>query len=229
MPNKHTKPGIKKKRATPKLSTEEKAFVYNMVYDNMGVIEAARLAFGWPCEPKSSSSQKAVNLNRSQRIIKEKFKLAQKLDQEITAQQILSDTSNIEFDSLRQFIYRRLEGIRDDPTAPGNSRFKAINALEKLTDPAADVNLILMWVDLLWRASMAHCPCCHKTFPLQDIKNEKLETFREDVELPPDENCDGLFDRRMTIISRADHRKKPHPGQVTALSAPERNIAGLGA
>ncbi len=229
MPNKHKTPGLKTKKKTPKLSEEEKTFVYNMVYDNMGAIEAARLAFGWPCEPKSTSAQKAINLNRSQRIIKYKFKLAQQLDLEVTAQQILSDTSDIQFDSLRQFIYRRLEGIRDDPTAPGNSRFKAINALEKLTDPSADVNLILMWVDLLWRASMVHCPCCHKTYPLKDIENTKLNKFRDDVELPPDENSNTLFERRMTILSRAEHRKKPHPGQVIALSAPERNIAGLGA
>jgi hypothetical protein len=32
----------------------------------------------------------------------------------------------------------------------------------------------------------------------------------------------------MTLLSRADNRKKPHPGQVKALNAPERNIAGLG-
>ena len=219
----------KAKKPAKRLSASEKRFCELMVFDNMGCIEAARAAFGWPCEPKSSTAQKAVNLNRSQRIVKCKFQLAQKLDQEVTAQQVLSDTSNIEFDSLRQFIYRRLETIRDDANAPGNSRFKAITALEKMIDPSADVNLILMWVDLMWRASMAHCPCCHTTFPLSQIKNEKLNKFREDLDLAPDEECATLFERRMTILSRADNRKKPHPGQITALSAPERNIAGLGA
>jgi hypothetical protein len=222
--------GVKKKTPRKKrLTAAEKRFAELMVFDNMGCIEAARAAFGWPCEPKSSTAQKAVNLNRSQRIVKYKFQLAQKLDQEVTAQQVLSDTSNIEFDSLRQFIYRRLESIRDDATAPGNSRFKAIAALEKMVDPSADVNLILMWVDLMWRASMAHCPCCHKTFPLRHIKNEKLEKFRSDVGIAPDEEVETLFERRMTILSRAENRKNPHPGQVIALSAPERNIAGLGA
>ncbi len=227
MPNKSTtKNEARKKRV---LSKSERLFCELMVYDNMGCIQAARQAFGWACEPKSSTAQKSVNLNRSQRIVKYKFKLAQKLNQEVTAQQVLSDTSAIEMDSLRQFIYRRLESIRDDSNAPGNSRFKAIMALEKMVDPAADVNLILMWVDMLWRAANAHCPCCHKTFPLREIDNEKLNKFREDVELAPDGDEQSLFDRRMTILSRADNRKKPHPGQVTALSAPERNIAGLGA
>ncbi len=130
---------------------------------------------------------------------------------------------------MRQYIYRRLEQIRDDVNASGNSRFKAIAALEKLVDPAADVNLIFLWVDMLWRAAMAHCPCCHKTFPLRFIRNPKLDQFREDVALPKDAPTDTLFDRRMTILEKADNRKRPHPGQVIALSAPERNIAGLGA
>jgi len=230
MPNGSNTPGTPKKEGKRKkrLTVEEKKFAELMVYENMGCIAAARLAFGWPCEPKSSTSQKAVNLTRSPRIVQFKHKLAQKLDQEVTAQQVLSGTSNIEFDSLRQFIYRRLESIRDDNNAPGNSRFKAISALEKLVDPSADINLILMWIDLLWRSSMAHCPCCHESFPLSEIHNPRLERFRVDVELPPDSPAQNLFERRMEVLTRADHRKRPHPGQVIALSAPERNIAGLG-
>ena len=210
------------------INAKEKRFAELMVYGNMGCIEAARAAFGWACEPKSSTSQKAVNLNRAQRIVKYKFQLAQKLDQEVTAQQVLSDTSNIAMDSLRQFIYRRLEAIRDDTHAPGNSRFKAIAALEKMVDPAADINLILMWVDLMWRASLAHCPCCHETFPLRMIDNPKLNKFRDDIGLDADGDEEGLYERRMTILRRADHRKTPHAGQIKALHAPERNIAGLG-
>jgi hypothetical protein len=216
------------KRRAVRLKASEKKFVELQIYEGMGCIEAARLAFGWACEPKSAENQKAVNLNRSQRIIKYKFEIAQKFDQQVTAQQAVSDTSDIEFGELRQFIYRRLEAIRDDSNAPGGSRFKAINALEKLSDPAADVNLILMWVDLMWRASSAHCPCCHETYPLKEITNDKLNTFRNDVEIDPDEGAKTLFERRMTIIGRAENRKTPHPGQVKALSAPERNIAGLG-
>ena len=228
MPNKSTISNAPRTRKKKILSKGDKRFAELMVYDNMGCIEAARKAYGWACEPKSSTAQKAVNLNRSQRIIKYKYQLAQKLDQEVTAQQVLANTSKIEFDNLRQFIYRRLESIRDDSNAPGNSRFKAIQALEKMVDPSADVNLILMWVDMMWRASMAHCPCCHTTYPMRHIKNEKLNKFREDMDLDEDEEVETLFDRRMTILARSDNRKKPHPGQVEALSAPERNIAGLG-
>jgi hypothetical protein len=228
VPNKSDTANAKPKRLK-KISAAEKKFVELQLYENLGSIEAARLAFGWACEPKSATAQKAVNLNRAQRIIKYKFQAAKKLEQEVASQQALLDTSAIELDSLREFIYRRLVTIRDDENAPGNSRFKAITALEKMVDPAADVNLILMWVDLMWRASMAHCPCCHETFPMKDIDNAKLDTFREELNLPLDGDEETMFERRMTILERADNRKKPHVGQIKALSSPERNIAGLGA
>ena len=231
MPNKTPTPGTTKKatRRKKKLSAKEKQFAEFMVYEKMGAIQAYRMAFNVPCEPKSAAAQKAQNLAKSQRVVREKFKLATQLDQEVTSQQVLLETSEIEFDTLRQFIYRRLETIRDDPNAPGSSRFKAINALEKMVDPSADVNLIMMWVDLIWRATMAHCPCCHETFPMTDIENKRLNQFRTDVEIDTDEGAETLLERRMTVISRADNRKHPHPGQVVALESPERNIAGLGA
>lgn len=230
MPNKTPTPGTKKKgtRKKKNITAKEKLFAEFMVYEKMGAIQAYRMAFKVDCEPKSAAAQKAQNLAKSQRVVKEKFKLATQLDQEVTSQQVLLDTSDIEFDTLRQFIYRRLESIRDNPNEAGSARYKAIGALEKMVDPSADVNLIMMWVDLIWRASVAHCPCCHETFPMKDIKNKRLDQFRKDVEIDVDEGAETLFDRRMTVISRADNRKKPHPGQVIALAAPERNIAGLG-
>jgi len=232
MPNTSDTPGTPKaqpSRRKKKISAKEKRFAELMVYENMGCVEAARLAFGWACEPKSPETTKAQNLSRAQRVMRYRVQLAQKLDREVTAQQVLSNTSDIEYDNIRRFIYDRLESIRDDPNAPGASRFKAITALEKMADPGADANLIMMWVDLLWRASTAHCPCCHESFPLKEIENLRLDRFRRDVGIDPDEGAKTLFERRMSILSRADNRKKPHPGQVIALSAPERNIAGLGA
>jgi len=223
--NQKNKPKTRKRKA---ISNQEKQFAKLMVYENMGCIQAARVAFKWPCEPNSSTAQKAINLNRAKRIVAYKLKLQQELDREVTAQQVLSNTTDVEFDSMRQFIYRRLEAIRDDSKAPGSSRFKAMAALEKMVDPAADINLILMWVDMVWRAASAHCPCCHKTYPLKRIINKKLNKWRGEMEIDPQEEAQTLFERRMTILSRADNRKKPHPGQVKALSAPERNIAGLG-
>ncbi len=232
MPNKSKTPGTPKKKLTRQkkiITAKEKDFATLMVYENMGCIEAARRAFGWACEPKSQEAMRAQNLSQAQRIIRYKFQLAQKLDQEVSAQQILANTADIEYDTLRAFIYKRLETIRDDPNAPGSSRFKAISALEKMVDPSADVNLIMMWVDLMWRSAMVHCPCCHETYPMKEIKNEKLDQFRKDVEIDADDDSETLFERRMGIITRADNRKRPHPGQVIALSAPERNVAGLGA
>jgi hypothetical protein len=214
-----------KKAITP----QEKKFAEFMVYDNMGAIEAARAAFGKACEPKSAEAQWAINLNRTQRVIKHKFKLAQKLNKEVQGHQVLANTSDIEFDTLRSFIYKRLETIRDDDKAPGNTRFKAINALEKMVDPAADVNLILMWINLVWGAANAHCPCCHKTYPLSEIENPKLNDFREDLEIEEEDAPTDLLNRRLSILKQADNRKVPHEGQLIALAAPERNIAGLGA
>ncbi len=230
MPNEFTKnKGKSVTRKKKRLTAGEKKFAELMVYEKLGPAEAARLAFGWACEPKSSTAQKAANLSRSQRIVKYKYALAQKLDMEITAQQVLSESSDIEMDNIRQYIYRRLESIRDDPNASGGSRFKAINALEKMIDPSADINLIFMWIDLMWDASLVHCPCCHKTYGLADISNPKLDKWRKEMEFPEQEKVTSLFDRRMTILSRADNRKRPHKSQIIALSAPERNIAGLGA
>ena len=234
MPNKSKTPGTPKKATRRKkvINAKEKKFAELMVYENMGCIEAARRTFGWACEPKSKEAATAQNLSQAQRIIKYKFNLAQKLDQEVTAQQVLSNTADIEYDTLRAFIYRRLESIRDDPDAPGSSRFKAISALEKMVDPSADVNLILMWVDLMWPSSQAHCPCCHETFPMKEIENQKLNQFREDVEIDADDEAETLLDRRMGIISRADNRKTP----ITRMSMPkvptarahQRAISSLG-
>jgi hypothetical protein len=217
------------KRKKKAIDAQEKKFAEFMVYEGMGSIEAARAAFGWACEPKSAEAMKAQNLARTQRVIKYKFKLAQKLNKEVEAAQVLANTTDVEMDTLRTFIYKRLETIRDDEKAPGNTRFKAINALEKMVDPAADVNLILMWINLIWSAADAHCPCCHTTFPLSEIENSRLNEFREDLEIEEPDEAPDLLNRRLHVLKQADNRKVPHPGQLTALTAPERNIAGLGA
>ena len=120
MPNKTPIQGTKKKgahnRNKKRITVKEKLFAEFMVYEKMGAIQAYRMAFKVDCEPKSAAAQKAQNLAKSQRIVKEKFKLATQLDREVTSQQVLLDTSDIEFDTLRQFIYRRLESIRDTRT-----------------------------------------------------------------------------------------------------------------
>ena len=222
--------GSKKAARKKKLiSSQEKKFAEFMVYDNMGSIEAARAAFGKACEPKSAEAMWAQNLNRTQRVIKYKFKLAQKLNKEVEGHQVLANTTDIEFDTLRSFIYKRLETIRDDEKAPGNTRFKAINALEKMADPAADVQLILMWVNLIWAAGNVHCPCCHKTYPLSTIENTRLDEFRNDLGIEVPDEPESLLDRRLAVLKQADSRKTPHKGQMIALASPERNIAGLGA
>src|SRR3990170_2553787 len=104
-----------------------------------------------------------------------------------------------------------------------------IKNLETLYDPSGDIGLITRWLDVLWRGAMAHCPCCHSSFPLAEVENKRLEEWRQENEEPSCVPIYDTYERRLEILKRAENRKKPHPGQVKALSAPERHIVGTGA
>ncbi len=217
--------GFKPKIRITKL---EKEWVDLMIDANLGPIEAARKTFKWRCEPGSSESRKAVNLKKTERIKEYTLTREEKVTRETEAHKLFLDKDVIEWDKLRKFAFERLEFIRDDPNAKAQHRFNAIQAIKKLSDPSKDSGLILMWLNLIWRGANAHCPQCHKTFPLNKIKNKDLESYWEkseqDIPLP----ILDTFDRRMEIIVRSDPRKRPHPGQVIALSAEERHVAGKG-
>ena len=148
---------------------------------------------------------------------------------ETEAHKLFLDVDSLEWDQIRKFAFERLEFIRDDETLKSQVRFNAIQALEKLSDPSSDVGLISLWLDVLWKGANAHCPSCHNTFPLAEIKNNAMDKWWKDnaEELPVP--VDDTFERRMNIIRKSDPRKTPHAGQVIALSAEERHIAGKGA
>jgi len=200
-----------------------------MIEHGLGSIEAARKAFGWKCEPGSKEARKAVTLKNSRRVKEYMDQQQEKVVRETEAHKLFLDLDELEWDRIRKFAFERLEFIRDDETLKSQVRFNAIQALEKLTDPASDTGLISLWLDVLWKGANAHCPCCHKTFPLAEVKsngmNQWWEEQGEDAPLPIEEN----LERRMRIISRSDPRKTPHAGQILALSAGERHIAGKGA
>jgi len=213
-------------RPTKKISSIEKEWADLIVDSGLGPIEAARKVFGWRCEPNSSEAVKAINLRKSPRIKEYIVRREEQVVRETEAHKLFLEADELQWDQIRKFAFDRLTVIRDDDKAKSQTRFNAIKALERLADPAGDAGLILMWLELLWRGAQAHCPCCHSTFPMWEIKNDSLEeTFNED----PLVKSDGILERRMEVIKRADRRKRPHPGQIKALAAPERHLAGLGA
>lgn len=216
-----------KGRPSKRITAKEKEWAQLMVDTGLGPIEAARKVFGWKCEPGTSESRRAVNLKTTTRIKNYINKLEEKAVRETEVENLFMRTDEIEWDKLRRFSFQRLEHIRDDPNQRSNVRYNAIQALKKLSDPSKDIGLINMWLNILWRGAQGHCPRCHNTFPLHRITNRNLEKIWESGEPPAP--VEDTFSRRMEIIRRSDPRKEPHPGQVIALSAPERHIAGKGA
>lgn len=212
-----------------KVSPSEKKFAW-LIVNGLSPVEAAKRAFKWKCESYSKENIKAYNLAKTPRIKKEIEDRRHQLEIEAEVQNRLITSDGLCRETLRKFCTTRLEEIRDDPNKPARNRFDAIRALEKLADPSTDVNLIWRWIDVIWRGGKAHCPRCHSNFPLWKVENKSLEAFRlkNDLSLEHPEEEDE-FTRRMELIRLADRRKKPHPGQVRALKAPERNLVGKGA
>jgi hypothetical protein len=220
-----TKNGYKgrpRKRITPK----EKEFADLMIDSGLGAIEAARKVFQWKCEPKSSESIRAVNLSKAERIKLYMDKRAEQIVRETEAHKLFMDADELQWDEIRKFAYKRLQVIRDDSQQPARTRFNAIKSIEKLSDPSSDSGLINMWLAVIWRGLVAHCPCCHNNFPMWKIQNTNTKMFFEEEPLVP---TFDILERRTEILKRADRRKRPHPGQVKALEAPERHLAGMGA
>jgi len=218
----------KPKSIVKRASLREKEFAKMMAETGLGSIEAARKVFMVKCEPGSKEAQKYRDLARTPRVKKILLERQAQLKKEAEAEAVVTKTGT-DFGQLRKFAYRRLLEIRDDLTAKSTTRLFAIKTLEKLHDPASDVNLVMKWIDTTWRFAQAHCPACHRTYPLHRIKSLALEEYRL--------KTDNLFtatpttdlERRIELIKLADRRKLPHPSQVPALEAPERHIVGMGA
>jgi hypothetical protein len=209
------------------LTPKEKAFA-KALKDGMGSISAARIHLKWACNPKSAQYQAAKDKAYSPRIKAEIKRLEELEGTAAKASEILISSNKVDITNLRQFAYDRLTIMRDDVDVPAMARFNAIKALERLNDPSKDINLIFRWVDIMWRFYTAHCPCCHKNFPLHKIKNAKLDKFRADHGHELSSPIEDEATRRIELIKEAEPRRHPHPGQVRALSAPERHIVGSG-
>ena len=213
------------------LTPREQHFAKLMHDSGLGGVEAARIAFGWRCEPDSAENQKARDLARSPRL---KAHMATLQGQRNKEQEALIDFK-LEFgdlnrNKLRDYAFKQLTTLRDNPHAKAAVRYNAIKILKKLHDPGKDVNLIWKWMDVAWRYQSAHCPCCHRSFPLAVVENKRLSEWRERNDQEPLKKIlPDRFTRLNELIKRADRRRVPHKSQVEALSAPERHILGLGA
>lgn len=210
------------------ISPKEKEFVELMVNSGLGAIEAARQVLGWRCEPGSREAQKAMDIGRSKRCLLYRQEYEQRRLREAQAIQAIKYEKGVDLDKLRDLAYKKLLEIATDTANKNQVRYVAVKALEDLTDPSKDISLILKWIALVWRGLNAHCPSCHNTFPLWKVKNETLNEYIEETDDPIKE-VEDVLDRRLAIISRAEKRKEPHPGQIKLLAAPERHIVGTGA
>jgi hypothetical protein len=197
----------------------------------MGGIEAARIAFGWRCEPGSKESEKAKNLAKAWRIVEKikEFK-EREIAEEKAKESMRIDFGDMHKGNLREYAFKFLEHMRDNPKAKAANRFNAIKMLKKLRDPGKDINLIYKWIDLAWRYQTAHCPSCHASFSLSEIKNKSLDAWRTKTQAAAGPGkLKDRFSRQMEIIQRCDPRRTPHDGQIRILAAPERHVAGEGA
>ena len=189
-------------RQKKRISPSEMHFAKLMYSQNMGGIAAARLAFNWPCNKGTKEAEKAKSLARSDRVQAEIEKLRNRDDEKHLAAAKAKESLRVDFgdmhkSDLREYAFKVLGTLRDNENAKAADRFNAIKMLKKLHDPGKDVNLIYKWVDLAWRYQTAHCPCCHTSFGLADIPNEKLNSWRERTDADPaGKKLDRQFDRR---------------------------------
>lgn len=218
-------------RAKKPIAPRERHFAKLMADTGMGGVEAARIAFGWRCEPGSKENDKARNLARTPRIKAEVQRLKdQAVSEEKAKESIRIDFGEMKKGDLRDYAAKILMQMRDSSKTKSADRYNAIKQLKKLYDPGKDVNLIYKWIDLAWRYQTAHCPSCHNSFALAEVKNDKLDNWRDRVGASKAvTKFKDRFSRQMEIITRCDPRRIPHKGQIKILSAPERHVVGEGA
>lgn len=213
--------------ATKKINKKEKDFA-RLLAEGLKPVEAGRKAFGWKCEPNTRENQKAKDLARTPRIKKAVEEHEKSLLQKAAIETLITQGSPTDWDSLHKYCYDRLKEIRDNPGTPARTRFQAILGLEKLSDPASDLNLIQRYVNSVWDGFTAHCPCCHADLPLWKIKNDRLDEFRIDHGYPDHGRQESFLERRIHLIKQAEKRKYPHVSQLKALASPERHIVVKG-
>lgn len=220
-----SKVGAKKKS----LTLQEQKFAM-LLSENYSATEAARKAFGWKCDRFTAEELKARSLAQSARVKDYVSKLVEKkLEQEVL-ESAVDETTPTDWNNIHFYAYKHLKEIRDNPSKPSRMRWEAVQAIEQLSDPAQDINLIWKYIEAVWAGFTAHCPCCHEDFPLAAIKNPQLEKQLKFEEKPPIPMLLEPIDRRLDLLDKADKRRSPrsHPSQMRAISALERHVVALG-
>ncbi len=112
------------------LSPREHHFVKLMAHNGMGSIEAARIAFGWRCEPESAESQKAKDFARTKRVKAELERLrGLQVRQETAKIEMQLEIGDINRENLREKAFEMLEKMRDA------SNSTAVPSLAKMVTP----------------------------------------------------------------------------------------------
>lgn len=215
-----------------KLTDEDKEFSRLIAEEGLGSIKAARKAYGWRCVNRADPDWEAAKAKRRVKAIIALIKeLRDQANKEAQAESILSGASGgiIDEEALLRFAFVRLQALRENQSIPASSRFKAIEALQKLHDPSQDTNLIWTFIDVAQGGLEGHCPACHEDFPLTKVEMKALKEYRKESEIDEPEVIEDLLERRKYLINKAERRIRPHEGQINALGAKERHIIGLGA
>lgn len=211
------------------LTAEDKEFCRLIGEVGYGSITAARRAYGWRCKEGTIEYNRAKDLPR-RNLFKKEIERVKAEDSRKAEAETIIDGRDLDEDALRRFAYERLKELRDDDDTPPASKFKVIEALQKLHDPSQDTNLIWRYIDVAQKGLEAHCPACHSNFPLAKVELPYLKEYRLDNGEPANITpITDLLDRRLELIKLAEKRARPHAGQLKALKAVERNVIGLGA
>jgi hypothetical protein len=200
-----------------------------LLVDGLTAVDAARKAYRKKCEPGSAEAQTFMDLARSPRILKLVEQVQQECMKQAAIDSVLTGQHDNNIENLHKYAFDRLRFIRDDESNTATVRFGAIQALEQLADPAQDINLIQKYVNIAWDGMEAHCPACHKDFPLWKVENAKLEEYRQEHGYPEHGRQEDMLQRRIYLFNQFEKRLYPHKGQLQALGAPERHIIGMGA
>lgn len=215
------------------VTPRERHFAKLLAETELGATQASRIAFGWRSEKGSTEEQRAKDLARAPRIVAliKKFSGEEQQEKEAKAAiDLQREFGDFNRGKLKDYAFKTLRKLRDEPSTPATTRIKAIEMLEKLHDPGKDINLIWKWTDVAWRYQTVHCPCCHNSFPLASVPNPKLDEWRKAANLPNlNTNLHSKALQQLELIKLADKRRSPHESQLKALTAPERHIIGKGA
>lgn len=212
-----------------RITEAEKKFAEYLA-EGLNTKEAARKVFGWKCERFTEEERRAKVLAQSKRVKEHVAKIIEANAEKAILEDAIEDTSPSDWDNIHKYAFSELKKIRDDPSNRARVRYEALLALEKLSDPAQDINLIWKYIETIWQGFTAHCPCCHSEFPLTEIKNERLESHREFRNKSSLETIPDWIERRLYLLDKADKRRSPkdHESQMKAIRAKERNIIALG-